>query len=69
MFQDNYNQENYFLPERRFHKIDSRSHFPDCPISIFNFLPDVYTKDDDVTVAFDAPEVTATEPTVKSMFC
>lgn len=29
--------------------------FPQCPISLFNFLPDVYTKDDEVTVSFDPP--------------
>jgi hypothetical protein len=38
------------------YKTFSRKFFPDCPISIFNFIPDVYTRNDDVTVEFDAPE-------------
>lgn len=27
--------------------------FRQCPISLFHFLPDVYTKDDEVTVSFN----------------
>jgi hypothetical protein len=47
-----------------------RSVYPDCPISIFNFIPDVYTKDDDVTVSFDPPETQDSIPNkVKKMFC
>jgi hypothetical protein len=24
--------------------------YPECPISVFNFIPDVYTKDDQVSM-------------------
>ncbi|XP_040564304.1 uncharacterized protein [Lepeophtheirus salmonis] len=29
------------------------SHYPNCPISIFNIIPDLYTKDDVVNINFD----------------
>jgi len=32
---------------------DCWSFYPDCPISIFNVIPDVYTTDDQVQVTFD----------------
>ena len=32
---------------------DCWSFYPECPISIFNVIPDVYTTDDQVEVSFD----------------
>ncbi len=32
------------------------SHYPECPLSIFNIIPDVYTKDDTIKVSFDGFE-------------
>jgi len=35
---------------------DCWSFYPECPFSIFNIIPDVYTKDDQVEVTFDGFE-------------
>ena len=35
---------------------DCWSFYPECPISIFNVIPDVYTTDDHVEVSFDGFE-------------
>merc|ERR1739846_207828 len=35
---------------------DCWSFYPECPISIFNIIPDVYTTDDQVEVTFDGFE-------------
>ncbi len=36
---------------------DCWSEYSECPISIFNFIPDIYTKEDTVPVKFRKEEV------------
>lgn len=36
---------------------DCWSEYSECPISVFNFIPDVYTKNDEVPVKFRKEEV------------
>jgi len=46
-------------------KGDCWSYFPNCPLSLFNFIPDVYTKDDHIEIELDQSEMgsnTITDP-------
>jgi len=46
-------------------KGDCWSFYPNCPLSLFNFIPDVYTKDDHIEIELDQSEMgsnTITDP-------